>query len=62
MTNYEEKLLYEDAIRGARGLLKYAKQRYKEVPSKENERMVASMRHRLSRYAQELQHLRERGN
>lgn len=46
----DEKLMIEDAIRGARCLLRQAKSDNKNMPTLENERKVSSIRKRLSVY------------
>ncbi|WP_288395427.1 hypothetical protein [uncultured Vagococcus sp.] len=48
----DDKLMIEDAIRGARCLLRQAKSDNKNMPTLENERKVSSIRKRLSMYGE----------
>ena len=48
----DDKLIIEDAIRGARCLLRQAKYDNKNMPTLENERKVSAIRKRLSVYGE----------
>lgn len=54
-----DRLLYKDAIRGARNKLKRAKLEYKKSPTIEKDREVVRIRKRLSVYGATLNQMRE---